>query len=111
MLAGIAVGTSGCIEDSDCGICDPDNLVLESISGINYASRKIHLLDPDCEGGDIGRADPLHRDRRLRPQAPAIEIAREQSRRQPGEQVEQPVQLRVGEEGQRRFSRNGGSTE
>mgnify|MGYP000443926076 CR=1 FL=1 len=51
-LAGVAVGTSGCIEDSDCGICDPDNLVLESISGINYASRKIHVLAPECEGSD-----------------------------------------------------------
>jgi Thrombospondin type 3 repeat len=51
-LTGVAVGTSGCIEDSDCGICDPDNLVLESISGINYASRKIHVLGPECEGGD-----------------------------------------------------------
>lgn len=52
LLTGVAVGTSGCIEDSDCGICDPDNLVLESISGINYASRKIHVLDPECEGND-----------------------------------------------------------
>ncbi len=52
MLAGVTMGTTGCIEDSDCGICDPDNLLLESISGINYASRKIHLLNPDCEGSD-----------------------------------------------------------
>jgi hypothetical protein len=52
MLTGVAVGASGCIEDSDCGICDPDNLLLESISGINYASRKIHVLDPQCEGSD-----------------------------------------------------------
>jgi hypothetical protein len=52
MLTGVAVGTSGCIEDSDCGICDPDNLLLESISGINYASRKIHVLAPECEGND-----------------------------------------------------------
>lgn len=49
-LGGIAFGASGCIEDSDCGVCDPDNLILESISGINYASKKIHLLDPACEG-------------------------------------------------------------
>ncbi|MEM7154281.1 MAG: thrombospondin type 3 repeat-containing protein [Myxococcota bacterium] len=48
----MSVGASGCIEDSDCGICDPDNLLLESISGINYASRKIHLLNPQCEGSD-----------------------------------------------------------
>jgi len=56
LLTGIAVGTSGCIEDSDCGICDPDNLLLESISGINYASRKIHVLAPECEGGDCPAA-------------------------------------------------------
>ena len=42
----------GCIEDSDCGICDPDNLVLESISGLNYANKKVHLLGPPCEGPD-----------------------------------------------------------
>ena len=51
-LSSLALGASGCIEDSDCGICDPDNLVLESISGVNYASRKIHLLNPQCEGND-----------------------------------------------------------
>jgi len=43
-------GASGCIEDPDCGICDPHSLVLESISGSNYAGRKIHLLDPTCVG-------------------------------------------------------------
>jgi Thrombospondin type 3 repeat len=52
MLAGVSVGASGCIEDSDCGICDPDNLLLESISGINYGARKVHLLNPECEGSD-----------------------------------------------------------
>ena len=35
---------SGCISDPDCGICDPDKLVLESITGINYANRRVHLL-------------------------------------------------------------------
>jgi hypothetical protein len=49
-LVGLAAGSVGCIEDTDCGICDPDNLILESISGINYASRKIHLVNPTCEG-------------------------------------------------------------
>jgi hypothetical protein len=49
-LLGIAVSASGCIEDADCGICDPDNLILESISGVNYTSDKIHLLSPPCEG-------------------------------------------------------------
>ncbi|MCX4246938.1 thrombospondin type 3 repeat-containing protein [Paraliomyxa miuraensis] len=52
LLTGVSVGATGCIEDSDCGICDPDNLVLESISGINYASRKINVLNPQCEGSD-----------------------------------------------------------
>ncbi len=52
MLTGVAVGASGCIEDSDCGICDPDNLLLESISGINYASKKVNILNPQCEGND-----------------------------------------------------------
>jgi hypothetical protein len=50
LLAGAAtvVTTStGCIEDTDCGICDPNKLVLESISGINYANEKIHVLMPD----------------------------------------------------------------
>jgi hypothetical protein len=51
-LLGISVAATGCIEDSDCGICDPDNLVLESISGINYAGRKINVLNPECVGDD-----------------------------------------------------------
>ncbi len=51
-LAVSALVAPGCIEDTDCGICDPDNLVLESISGINYQSDKIHLLDPECEGNN-----------------------------------------------------------
>ncbi|MFO0637509.1 MAG: hypothetical protein U0168_32190 [Nannocystaceae bacterium] len=44
------LASSGCIHDADCGICDPQNLVLESISGVNYASDKIHLLSPECDG-------------------------------------------------------------
>ncbi|MBL4688102.1 MAG: hypothetical protein JKY37_26165, partial [Nannocystaceae bacterium] len=51
LVAGmLMLGTGGCIEDPDCGICDPHSLVLESISGVNYASRKVHLLDPECLG-------------------------------------------------------------
>jgi thrombospondin type 3 repeat protein len=46
--AGLAL--SGCIHDADCGICDPQSLVLESITGVNYGAKKIHLLGPDCEG-------------------------------------------------------------
>ena len=41
---------AGCIEDPDCGICDPDNLVLTSISGDNYTGTKIHIVSPQCEG-------------------------------------------------------------
>ncbi len=48
----VALGNTACIRDTDCGICDPDNLVLESISGLNYASKKVHLLGPPCEGTD-----------------------------------------------------------
>lgn len=51
-LATLALGTTGCIQDTDCGICDPDNLVLESISGVNYQSNKVHILSPTCEGDD-----------------------------------------------------------
>jgi len=47
---GLALPGAGCVEDPDCGICDPHNLIVESISGVNYASRKIHLLGPACEG-------------------------------------------------------------
>lgn len=59
-FAFIAVaGMSGCISDTDCGVCDPDNLVLESISGVNYANRKVHLLNDGVSKGkyfieDIG---------------------------------------------------------
>ncbi|MEM6291961.1 MAG: thrombospondin type 3 repeat-containing protein [Myxococcota bacterium] len=51
-LATLALASTGCIQDTDCGICDPDNLILESISGINYQSDKIHILNPECEGDD-----------------------------------------------------------
>ena len=50
-VLGIAsIAAPGCIEDPDCGICDPHNLVLQSISGNNYGRRKIHLLSPPCFG-------------------------------------------------------------
>ncbi|HWB80998.1 MAG TPA: thrombospondin type 3 repeat-containing protein [Nannocystaceae bacterium] len=44
------VAAGGCIHDADCGICDPQSLVLESITGANYQSKKIHVLGPACEG-------------------------------------------------------------
>ncbi len=59
-LVGLALATAGnlaCIQDSDCGICDPDNLRLESIVGINYAADKVHILNPVCEGEDC--PDPI----------------------------------------------------
>lgn len=43
-------GLGGCVDDPDCGICNPHDLFLESISGVNYASRKVHVLSPACEG-------------------------------------------------------------
>jgi hypothetical protein len=46
----LSLAASGCIDDPDCGICDPHNLILESISGVNYAVKKVHLLPPECEG-------------------------------------------------------------
>ncbi|MFV8756048.1 thrombospondin type 3 repeat-containing protein [Nannocystaceae bacterium ST9] len=48
---GLLVSTSGCISDTACGICDPDRLVLESITGPNYADRPIHLLTPGRDQG------------------------------------------------------------
>jgi hypothetical protein len=39
-----------CVEDPDCGVCDPDNLYLQNITGVNYANRKVHVLSPDCVG-------------------------------------------------------------
>lgn len=50
VLAALAPAVAGCVDDPDCGICNPHALYLESISGVNYASRKIHLLSPTCEG-------------------------------------------------------------
>ncbi len=45
-----SLALGGCIHDADCGICDPSSLVLESITGVNYGSKKIHVLSPACEG-------------------------------------------------------------
>ncbi len=50
LTGAVLLSQPGCIFDADCGICDPQNLVLESISGVNYASKKIHVLGPDCVG-------------------------------------------------------------
>jgi hypothetical protein len=54
-LAGLSVAAmsglvSGCVKDSDCGVCDPDNLILQSLTGVNYTNKKVHVLSPECEG-------------------------------------------------------------
>lgn len=50
LLGLLALPAGGCVDDPDCGICDPHDLYLESISGVGYTSRKIHILSPACEG-------------------------------------------------------------
>ena len=55
--ASVAGSMSGCIEDPDCGICDPDKLVLETISGNNYAGKRIFDVSPEC----VGDACPVFR--------------------------------------------------
>lgn len=41
-----------CVSDPDCGVCDPDNLYLQSIAGVNYAGKIVKLLGPQCEGAE-----------------------------------------------------------
>ena len=45
-----APGLSGCVSDPDCGVCDPDHLILQSIAGVNYAGKLVKLLGPECVG-------------------------------------------------------------
>ncbi len=56
-LAGTGAAMHGCVTDPDCGICDPDKLVLETISAVNYAGKTINYLGPKCsnDGGDAGQ--------------------------------------------------------
>ena len=50
-LFGAAAGAlSSCVNDPDCGVCDPDNLILQSIAGVNYAGKIVKLLGPECVG-------------------------------------------------------------
>jgi len=49
-LTGLAGSLSSCVSDPDCGVCDPDNLILQSIAGVNYAGKIVKLLGPTCEG-------------------------------------------------------------
>lgn len=47
-----AAALGGCVSDPDCGVCDPENLILETIAGSNYAGKVVKLLGPECEGDD-----------------------------------------------------------
>lgn len=50
-MLGLVVASSACISDPDCGICDPERLILESLTGPNYADRSIHRLAPGVDEG------------------------------------------------------------
>lgn len=41
---------TACVNDPDCGVCDPDNLYLQQIAGVNYAGKIVKLLGPECVG-------------------------------------------------------------
>ncbi|MDC0723001.1 thrombospondin type 3 repeat-containing protein [Nannocystis bainbridge] len=47
---GASTVLSGCVTDPDCGVCDPENLILETVAGVNYAGKVVKLLGPECEG-------------------------------------------------------------
>lgn len=49
----LALLASACISDPDCGICDPERLVLESFGGPNYADRTVRRLTPGVERGQV----------------------------------------------------------
>jgi hypothetical protein len=49
-LTGLAAGSMSCVSDPDCGVCDPDSLILQSIAGVNYAGKIVKLLGPECVG-------------------------------------------------------------
>ncbi|HGG56590.1 MAG TPA: hypothetical protein ENK31_02210, partial [Nannocystis exedens] len=49
-LLAAATAMPGCVSDPDCAICDPENLILETISASNYAGKQIFLLSPECKG-------------------------------------------------------------
>ncbi|MBZ5710323.1 thrombospondin type 3 repeat-containing protein [Nannocystis pusilla] len=51
-LFGASAALSGCVSDPDCGVCDPENLILETVAGVNYAGKVVKLLGPECEGSD-----------------------------------------------------------
>ncbi|EDM74668.1 thrombospondin type 3 repeat family protein [Plesiocystis pacifica SIR-1] len=43
--------STACISDTDCGVCDPNKLVLESITAVNYENRKVNRLTPGVDQG------------------------------------------------------------
>lgn len=49
----LALLACACVSDPDCGICDPERLVLESFGGPNYADRTIRRLTPGVERGQV----------------------------------------------------------
>lgn len=49
-LFGASTVLGGCVSDPDCGVCDPENLILETVAGVNYAGKVVKLLGPTCEG-------------------------------------------------------------
>lgn len=46
----IAPALAGCIQDPDCGVCDPASLDLDLIAAPNYTGAKIYRVSPPCEG-------------------------------------------------------------
>lgn len=64
MAASTALG--GCISDPDCGVCDPENLILETVNAANYAGKDVFLFagagkDSEVECVGDGCRDPLER--------------------------------------------------
>lgn len=49
-MFGASTALGGCVSDPDCGVCDPENLILETVAGVNYAGKVVKLLGPECEG-------------------------------------------------------------
>ncbi|MBX7082761.1 MAG: thrombospondin type 3 repeat-containing protein [Nannocystaceae bacterium] len=45
-----SLANASCLEDVECGVCDEKNLVLQIMSGTNYAGELVHLVSPQCEG-------------------------------------------------------------
>ncbi len=46
----MSLTSAGCLEDTDCGICDENSLELLIVSGTNYAGELVHIVSPECVG-------------------------------------------------------------